>query len=139
MQHKTFSDSLMLTYKEMTFKYSTQDGTKLYYLQVKYLQRMSWKVCKLTIRDSLQLQTVLAINDQEIDRDRVMPSNQRLTTMERRHIDLMIRARNFRAWNERIETGVLVKSQKGRKVSVERKKRMLSVERNWTVCQRRLM
>ena len=48
-----------------------------------------------------------------------MPSYQRLKTMVR-HIDQMIRMRNFKARKERIETGVLVKSHLGRKVSVER-------------------
>ena len=46
---------------------------------------------------------------------------QRLKTMVRRHTDQMIRTRTCKAWNERIETGVLVKSHKGRNVSVEMK------------------
>ena len=50
-----------------------------------------------------------------------MSSYQRLKTMVNRHIDKSTRMRNFRARNERIETGVLVKSDKGRKVSVERR------------------
>ena len=41
--------------------------------------------------------------------------------MARRHIDQMFRTCNSTAQNERIETGVVVKSLKGRKVSVERK------------------
>ena len=59
--------------------------------------------------------------DQEIDRDRATPSNQRLQTMVGRHIDQMIRTRNFKARNERFQTGVSVNSHKGRKVSVDRK------------------
>ena len=55
--------------------------------------------------------------DQEIDRTRAVPSNQRL---EKTHYQ-MVRTRNYKARNERIETGVLVKSHKGRKVSVESK------------------
>ena len=43
-----------------------------------------------------------------------MPSYQRLKTMVTRHIDQMIGTRNFKARNERIDTGVLVKSQKGK-------------------------
>ena len=50
--------------------------------------------------------------EQEIDRDRAMPSYQRLKTRVRRHIHQMIRTRNLRARIERIETGVSVKSQK---------------------------
>ena len=57
-------------------------------------------------RESVQLQTVLAMYDHENDRDRAVPSYQRLKTMVRRHIDQMIRTRIFRARNERIETGV---------------------------------
>ena len=41
--------------------------------------------------------------------------------MVREHIDQMIRTRVFKARNERIGTGVLVKSRKGRNVRVERK------------------
>ena len=52
--------------------------------------------------------------DQENDRNPAMPSYQRLKTMERRHTDQMSRTRNFKARNERIETGVLV-NHKGRK------------------------
>ena len=76
---------------------------------------------KIEIRGSVQLQTVLAIYEQEIDRDRAMPSYQRLNTMVRRHIVQMIRTRNFRARNERIETRMLVKSHKGKNASVERR------------------
>ena len=64
---------------------------------------------------------MLAMYDQEMDRERAMPSYQRLKTMVRRQKDHMIRTRNFKARNERIETGVLVKSHKGREVSVEGK------------------
>ena len=59
---------------------------------------------------------------QELNRDQVAPY-QKLKTMVRQHIDQTIRTRNFKDRNERIETGVLVKSQKGRNVSTERKVR----------------
>ena len=64
---------------------------------------------KMKIRGSVQLQTVLTMYDQEMDRDRVMPSDQ------------MISTRNFKARNERIDTRISVKSHKGRIVSVEKK------------------
>ena len=95
----------------------------------------SW--CKMKIRESVQLQTVSAMYEREIDPDRSMPSYQRLKTEVRRHIDQLIRTRNFRARNERIETGVFVKSHKGKNVSVEL--RMLSVESKRTVFKRRLL
>ena len=81
---------------------------------------MSWKVCTSEeTRGSVQHQTVLVLYDQEMIE--AMPSCQRLKTMVRRHIDQMNRTRNLEARNERIETGVFVKSHKGRKISVERK------------------
>ena len=48
-----------------------------------------------------------------------MPSCQRLRTIVRRRIDQTIGTGNFRAWTERIETGVLAKSRKGKNVSAE--------------------
>ena len=68
-----------------------------------------------------QLQTVFAMYNQELSRDRVPPSCEKLRKMVRQHVDQTIRAQNFKAWNERIGIGVLVKSQKGRNVSADRK------------------
>ena len=45
----------------------------------------------MKIRGSVQLQTVLAMYNKEIDRNLTLPSCQRLTTMVRRHIDQTIR------------------------------------------------
>ena len=53
------------------------------------------------------------------------PSYSRLKTMVRRHIDQTMRTRNLRAWNEKVETGTVTKSQKWREVSVERSGRIL--------------
>ena len=41
--------------------------------------------------------------------------------MVRRHIDQMIRTRNLKVRDERVEAGVLIKTQKRKNVSVERK------------------
>ena len=68
-----------------------------------------------------KVKIVLAMYEQEIDRHQTIPSYQRLETMVRRHIDQMIGTRNFKARNDRIQTGVLVKSQTREKVRVERK------------------
>ena len=57
----------------------------------------------MQLQGSAQLQTLLAMYDQETDRNRVLPSNQRLKIMVRRHF----------ARNESFET-VLVKSHKGK-------------------------
>ena len=43
--------------------------------------------------------------------------------MVKRHFDHQMRTRNFQARNERIETGVLVKTRKGKNVSVEGKQK----------------
>ena len=63
-------------------------------------------------QDSVQIQTVLAMHEQEN-----CPKSRNCHTMVRRHIDQMIGTCNFKARNERIETGVLVKSQKKREKS----------------------
>ena len=57
--------------------------------------------------------------EHEIDQNRSMPSYQRLKTMVRRHIGHTIRTRSIRVRSEKIETGVLVKSQKKENVSLE--------------------
>ena len=83
-------------------------------------ERVLEALYNLKIRGSVQLQTVLPVYYQEIDRNLAMRICQRLKTTERRNIDQMTRTRNFKAWNERVETGVLVKNHKGRNVSTER-------------------
>ena len=62
-----------------------------------------------------------AMYNQELSRDRVTPSYQRLRNMVRQHIDQSIRTRNFKARNERIETGVLVKSLTGKMSALKEK------------------
>ena len=59
--------------------------------------------------------------NQELNRDEIAPSYQKLRTMVRQHIDQTIRTRNFRGRNKTFQTGVFVKSRKGRNVSAERK------------------
>ena len=61
---------------------------------------------KMRTRGSVQFQTVLAEHEQEILQDRSRPNYQKLQTMVRRHLDQMIRTRNFKVRNERIGTGV---------------------------------
>ena len=74
---------------------------------------MSWRVLyKMKIPESVQFQTLSAMYEQQIDRDRAMPSYERLKTVARRHKEQMSSTRNFRPRNERIETGELVKSQR---------------------------
>ena len=77
---------------------------------------------KMKIQKSAQFQTVLAVYGQGMDQDRAMPSNQRLKTMERRHIDQMTRTRNFKALNGQ-------ESQREKRWSREESGRLLSVEK----------
>ena len=77
--------------------------------------------CLLHIRDSAQLQTVLALYEQENIRNTKQPSYSRLKTSVTRHVDQTVRTPNFKARNERIGTGVVAKSQRGTKVIVDRK------------------
>ena len=120
VQLKTYQIYSIYAYRMMTFRISTQDGIKLYLLQVKYLRNMSWKVCT-----SENTRFCSASNCIGYVRPRKWSNfsnaKQRLRSVVRRHIDQNIRTRNFKARNERIETGSLVKSQQGREASVERK------------------
>ena len=92
------------------------------------------------LQESVQLQIVLALCEQENIRNNEPRSYQQMKTMVRQHNDQMTRTRNFRARNEIVERGAVSKSQQGRK-SQRREEggRMLSVESNWTVFERRLM
>ena len=90
-----------------------------------------------TLRNSAQLQTVLALYDQETDRNKGKPNYSQLKTVVKLHIDQMMRTRNFRVRNDVVERGSVTKSQKGKKAYVERKVRVFSVEGTWTMFQRR--
>ena len=78
---------------------------------------------KSKLQDSVRLQTVLAMYEQENVRNNEPPNCSRLKTMVRRQIDQTMRTRNFRALSEIVERGAVTKSQIGRKDSVERKVR----------------
>ena len=75
----------------------------------------------MRIRESDQLKAVLALCEQETEQHLSQPNNQKLKTMVQKCMDQKIRARNSEGRNERTETGVLVKTRKGKRVSVERK------------------
>ena len=72
------------------------------------------------LQDSVQLQTVLFLCEQENIRHDEQPSYSRLKTSVRRRIDQTMRTRNFRAQNEIVEKGAVTKTQKERKPSMER-------------------
>ena len=104
--------------------FSTQDGTKLFEQQLKYRQKRSWKsFASQVLQASVQLQTSLALYEQENIRNNEPPSYSRLKTTVRRHIDQTMWTRNFRARSEIVGRGAVTKSQKGKKACVERKVR----------------
>ena len=93
---------------------------------------------KSKLEDSVQLQTVMALCDQEMARAKE-PNYLKLKTAVKLHIDQLMRTRNFRVRNDVVERGSVTKSQKGKKAYVERNERVFSVGGTWTMFQRRLM
>ena len=73
------------------------------------------------LQDAVQLQTVLALYDQEIARYNGQTYYLRLKTAVKLHIDQIMRNRNFRVRKDDVERGSVTKSQKGKKAYVERK------------------
>ena len=76
---------------------------------------------KSKLQDSVQLQTVMALSDQEIVRNNGQPSYPRMKTSVRLHVDQTMRTRNFRVQNEKKWRGAVTKSQRGKNAYVERK------------------
>ena len=76
---------------------------------------------KSKLQDSVQLQTVFALYDQEIVRNNGQTSYLRLKTSVNVHVDQMMRTRNFRFRSYVVERGSVTKSQYGKKAYVERK------------------
>ena len=76
---------------------------------------------KSKLQESVQFQTVLALNDQEKVRNNGQLRNSRLKTAGRLHIDQAIKARNLRVRSKIVEKGVLNKSQNGQIACVGRK------------------
>ena len=92
-------------------------------------------LCKLRIRESAQLKTVLDSYDMEIHQKISMPNYQKLKTMVKRSAGQKLGLRNFDARHGRIETGAVVKNRKGMsgleggKVSVTSGKKKASVRK----------
>ena len=66
----------------------------------------------LRIRESDQLKTVLELYELEIHQKISKPDCQRLKTKVKKSLDQKIRARNFEARSERIDTGAVVKDRR---------------------------
>ena len=74
---------------------------------------------KSKLQDSVELQTVLALYDQETVRNKGLTSYLRLKTSVKLHIGQMMRTRSVRVRNEVVERGSVTKSQKrGKRESV---------------------
>ena len=101
---------------------------------------------KLKIRDSVQLQSVLALYEQETTRNNEQLWYSRMKTSVRRHVDQKMRTRNFRARNEIVERGVVTKrhrkgekpARRGRKVFERRLVYFSSWSRVWKQTRHRL-
>ena len=82
------------------------------------------RLCNSKLQDSDQLQTVLALYDQEeTARNNGQTNYLQLKTAVKLHIDQMMRTSKFRVRNEVVERGSVTKSQNGKKAYVERKVR----------------
>ena len=123
---KRFKDSQFCSIyacRMTTSKVSTFGGIKLYYQQMSEMPSnvILKGLYKSELQDSVQLQTVLALYDQETIRNNGQTSCLRLKTSVKLHVDQMMRTRNFRVRNDVVERGAHTKSSKGKKAYVERK------------------
>ena len=79
-----------------------------------------------------QLQTVMALFDQDVARNNGTPNYQLLRTAVKLHNDQMMGSRSFKVRNDVVERGSVTKSQEGNKAYVEMKVGVFSVESTWT-------
>ena len=78
---------------------------------------------KSKLQNSDQLQTVLALYDQETAGNKRKPNYSQLKTAVKLHIDQMMRTRNFMVRSDVVERVSVTNSHKGKKAYVERKVR----------------
>ena len=92
-------------------------------------------LCKLRIRESAQLKTVLELYDMEIHQKTSVPNYQKLITMVKRSIDQKLRLRNFDARHGKLNQEQWSKivrdcpASKEEKVSVTSRKKEASVRK----------
>ena len=84
---------------------------------------------KSKLQDSIQLQTVLVLYDQETVRNNGQTSYSRFKPSVKLHIDQMMRTRNFKS----------PRVKKERKLTLRGKWESVSLEGTWTMFERRLM
>ena len=76
---------------------------------------------KSKLKDSVHLQTALAMYEQDNVRNNGEPSYSRLKTAVKRHIDQVMRRINFRTPNQLMGRGTVTKGHKGKKANAERR------------------
>ena len=116
---KNLPTYLLLLFEMMMFRNSIRNMTKFYYQWRKSHLMTSWKDCKLRIRESEKLKTVLEMYDLEIHQKKAGPDYHRLKTMVKRSIEQEIRNKNFGARIGNFEKNAVVKNQ-GTKQRVQR-------------------
>ena len=75
---------------------------------------------KSKLQNSVQLQTVLALYDQETARNK-KPNYSQKKTAVKLHVGQMMITRNFRVWIDVVQRGSVTKNQKGKKASLRGK------------------
>ena len=86
-------------------------------------------LCKLRIRESEELKTVIELYKKEIRQKKAGPDYHRLKTMEKRSIEHSLRMKNFETRNGNFETSAVVKNQGAKK----REQRSLGNCSEWKV------
>ena len=101
-------------YMATTSKILIPDGTRLCFQQVKFSVTRFWKVCTKWEYEGLinSKHHWLCTNKKSIRS--IETGFQKLKTLVKRRTDQRIRTRIFQARDERIETGLLVETQKGK-------------------------
>ena len=120
--HLNNNISSMIPEREISLRISKRDGTKLCCMPVKYqgkyvVEISSWEHVNLFSFKQYQECSIMKLIEIECQPIK----NWRLWSEKR--MNQMIRTRKFEVWNERIETGIFVRSQQGRNVSVEKRMR----------------
>ena len=116
MQLRVYRICSIFAYRMMTSKISIQHGIRLFLGKSEMPpENVLEGLYKNKLQGSEQLQTSFAMYNQELSRDRVTPSCQRLRKMVKQHIDQMTRTRKCKARNQRLEAGVMVSSQQREK------------------------
>ena len=94
------------------FRNSTRNGTEIL-LSMTHIScdDILESLCKLRIRESEKLKTVLELYNMEIHLKKAGPDYHRLKTMVKRNIEQNLRMKNFEARNGCYETSAVVKNQ----------------------------